>query len=67
MDVNRVGHLVLRRRPGESITIDGGVITIEVIDIKGGQVGLMIQAPLSTRVDRTEVAERRRKEDGRST
>jgi carbon storage regulator len=49
--------LVLSRKVGEAIVIDGG-IRIRVADVHGGRVRLAIEAPRSTRVDREEVHER---------
>jgi carbon storage regulator len=49
--------LVLSRKVGEAIVIDGGIV-IRVADIQGGRVRLAIDAPRSTRVDREEVHER---------
>lgn len=46
--------LVLTRRPGESIVI-GHDIVLTVVEIKGGQVRLGIQAPRSVDVHRQEV------------
>jgi carbon storage regulator len=46
--------LVLARKPGEAIVIDGQ-IHIRVIEIKNGQVRLGIDAPRSHRVYRQEV------------
>ena len=49
--------LILTRRLGESITI-GDQIKIYVIDIKGKQVRLGIDAPAATMVHRSEVYQR---------
>jgi len=46
--------LILTRRIGESITI-GDHIKIYVVDVKGKQVRLGIEAPLETHVHRQEV------------
>ena len=46
--------LVLTRKVKESITI-GNNITISVVEIRGNQVRLGIEAPRSTPVNRTEV------------
>lgn len=48
--------LVLRRRLGEGVVIQGGV-TIRVICIKGGKVHLGIDAPRNVRVHREELVE----------
>ena len=50
--------LVLTRRIGEQIVIDG-MITVAVVAIRGDKVRLGISAPPSVRVDRSEVHERR--------
>jgi carbon storage regulator len=50
--------LVLTRRVGEEIVIDGGIV-ITVAGVKGGLVRLGITAPPSVCVDRREVHERR--------
>jgi carbon storage regulator len=49
--------LVLSRRLGETIVIDGG-IRVTVVAIEGNHVRLGIAAPKSVRVDRQEVHER---------
>jgi carbon storage regulator len=51
--------LVLTRRPGEQIVIDGK-IHITIISVKGDRIRLGIDAPPSVAVDRKEVYERRR-------
>ncbi len=51
--------LVLTRRIGEQIVIDG-VISVTLVAIRGDKVRLGINAPLSVCVDRSEVHERRR-------
>jgi carbon storage regulator CsrA len=50
--------LVLTRRIGEQIVIDG-VISVTVVAIRGDKARLGISAPPSVRVDRSEVHERR--------
>lgn len=54
--------LVLTRRPGESIVIGQNVI-ITVIEIKGGQVRIGIDAPRDVQVHREEVYEQVRQEN----
>ena len=49
--------LVLSRNVGQTILIGGGV-TVCVLEIKGGQVKIGINAPSHTSVHRQEVAER---------
>jgi carbon storage regulator len=46
--------LVLSRRNGESIVIDGK-ITVTVVEIRGGQIRLGIEAPKEVPVRREEV------------
>ena len=53
--------LILTRRPDESIVL-GGDVTVTVLEIKGGVVRLGIDAPRDVRVDREEIALRRRAE-----
>jgi len=50
--------LVLTRRLGETIVIDGG-ITVTVLEIKGSRVRLGVKAPEDVTVDRQEVYKRR--------
>ncbi len=50
--------LVLTRRAGEVIVIDGA-IRITVVGVKGEKVRLGVSAPASVRVDRQEVHEQR--------
>jgi peptidylprolyl isomerase len=50
--------LVLTRRIGETIVIDG-VISVTVLSIKGDKARLGVSAPPSVRVDRSEIHERR--------
>ena len=51
--------LVLSRRPGEEIVIDGD-IRVTVVSVKGDRVRIGIVAPPSVVVDRSEIHERRR-------
>ena len=53
--------LVLSRRIGEQIVIDGN-ISVTIVEIKGSQVRLGVTAPKSVRVDREEVHARRQEE-----
>jgi carbon storage regulator len=46
--------LVLTRRPGEAIVIDGE-IRVTVLEIRGGKVRLGVAAPVSVQVDRAEI------------
>jgi carbon storage regulator len=54
--------LVLTRRPGESIVV-GEDIVVTVIEIKGGQVRIGIDAPRSVDVYREEIYEQVRQEN----
>lgn len=47
--------LILTRKVGESITIGDGSITVSVMEIKGRQVRLGINAPADTPIHREEV------------
>jgi carbon storage regulator len=47
--------LILTRKVGESITIGDGSITVSVMEIKGRQVRLGINAPANTPIHREEV------------
>jgi carbon storage regulator len=49
--------LVLARKPGEAIQIGDG-ITVHVVDIRGKQVRLGIEAPAEMSVHRSEIHER---------
>ena len=55
--------LILTRKPGESVMIEESV-RITVLEVRGSQVKLGIQAPLDVRVNREEVLERQRAEAG---
>jgi carbon storage regulator CsrA len=55
--------LVLSRRVGEQIIVDGA-IRVTVVAITGHNVRLGVTAPASVRVDRAEVHDRRRAPDG---
>jgi carbon storage regulator len=54
--------LVLTRKIGEEIVIDGD-IRITVVEVANGRVKLGIAAPKHVRVDRSEVREQREKAD----
>ena len=55
--------LLLSRRIGESILIDGNKIKITIVDVQGCQVRLGIEAPKDVSVDREEIAIRKQNED----
>jgi carbon storage regulator len=50
--------LVLSRRPGEEIIINGN-LRVTVVSVKGDRVRLGIEAPASVPVDRAEIHARR--------
>jgi carbon storage regulator len=54
--------LVLTRKLGEEIVIDGD-IRVTVVEVANGRVKLGIVAPKSVRVDRSEVREQRERAD----
>ena len=51
--------LVLTRRPGEEIVIDGK-IRLTVVAVRGDRIRIGIEAPPSVVVDRQEIHERRK-------
>jgi carbon storage regulator len=53
--------LVLARKLGQEIVIDGG-ITLKVLSVRGGTVRLGIEAPQSIPVERGELKARREQE-----
>jgi carbon storage regulator len=55
--------LILTRKPGESVIVEDSV-RITVLEVRGSQVKLGIQAPQEVRVNREEVLERQRAEAG---
>ena len=55
--------LVLTRKTGQSIVIDGG-IEITVLEVRGGQIRLGISAPTEIKVNRKELLERIHPEEG---
>jgi len=57
--------LILSRKIGEAIAI-GGTITVRVLEIKGGQAKLGVDAPDSVSVHREEVAQRILEENRRA-
>lgn len=56
--------LLLTRKPNQSIHI-GDDIVVVIIDIKGGQVKLGVEAPKETKVWRNEIYARIQKENER--
>jgi carbon storage regulator len=51
--------LVLCRKEGEAIVLDGGGVRVSVLSVEGGKVRLGIEAPREMVVDREEVHHRR--------
>jgi carbon storage regulator len=51
--------LVLGRKVGESIVIDGGIV-VTVMEIKGEKIRLGVEAPRDVTVLRAEVADHRK-------
>lgn len=68
-----MGMLILTRRVGEVLNI-GADVTVTVLDVKGSQVRIGVNAPKNVSVDREEVRDRknagipaRTKQQGRSS
>jgi len=51
--------LVFSRTRGESLIIGGGQVKVTIIDVRGDKVRVGVEAPMSIRVDREEVAIKR--------
>ena len=60
--------LVLSREPKEAviITLDGRECRVTVLEVRGSKVRLGFSAPREVRIDREEVAERRKDEPPRA-
>lgn len=58
--------LVLTRKLGEIIRV-GDAVTVRVLEVKGNQVRLGIEAPSDVRILREEVYQAIRREDGDSS
>lgn len=58
----RVVMLLLSRRIGEAVMIGAGVKVV-VLDVRGGQVRLGIEAPRDVVVDREEVHKRKKQQE----
>lgn len=56
----RNGVLILTRRVGETINIDGEEIKVTVLGVKGNQVRIGVTAPQDVTVDREEITERKK-------
>lgn len=50
--------LVLTRKQGESICIDGGRIRVTIVDIQGHKVRVGIAAPADVEINRSEIQAR---------
>ena len=50
-------HLVLTRKPGESIRIDGPA-EVEIVDMHSGRSRISVRAPRTTKILRTEIADK---------
>lgn len=59
--------LVLTRSIGERLFIQNGEIKIQVLEVKGGQVRIGIEAPKHISIHREEVFERIQSEAGQET
>lgn len=57
--------LVLSRKKNERIMIAGGLIKVNVVEIRGDKVRLGIEAPDDVSIDREEVYERKQEEERR--
>ena len=57
--------LILSRRPGDAVLIDGG-IRVVVVGVEGGTVRLGIEAPRGLGIVREEIAERIAEENRRA-
>lgn len=53
---SEIGSLTLKRKKGESITIDG-CIKINVVEVRGGYVRVRISAPRDKAIVRDELLE----------
>lgn len=54
--------LVLSRRPGQELVIDGN-IRVTIVEVDGGRVRIGVDAPADVSVDRREVHDRRTGDD----
>lgn len=63
---SKVGGLLITRKEGEQIAINGGELIIEVVEIQASRVRLAFQAPRDIKIQRAEEAEKERHE-GSST
>jgi carbon storage regulator len=59
--------LILTRKVGESITIGDGSITVSVVEVKGRQVRLGIEAPTDLPIHRQEIFDKIREANEQAT
>jgi len=50
-------QLIVTRKPGERIMIDGGRIVVTVVQVDGGRVRVGVEAPVDVVIDREELHE----------
>lgn len=50
--------LILTRKKGERIILANGLITFQIVDVKGGKVRVGVQAPEDVSVHREEIQQR---------
>jgi len=50
-----MGMLILTRKPGESIIMDGGKITIKILSLNGSEISLGCTAPKDVSINREEI------------
>jgi carbon storage regulator len=62
---NVKNNLILTRRIGESININGDEIEVEILNVSGRQVKIMIKAPRHVEVHRKEIYDRIQAEKNR--
>jgi len=56
-EATTMSQLVVTRKPGERIMIDGGRIVVTVVQVDGGRVRVGIEAPVDVVIDREELHE----------
>jgi carbon storage regulator CsrA len=52
---SKIGGLVFTRGIGESVTVNGGELIVEVVDIKGKNVRLAFKAAREVKIHRSEI------------
>ena len=60
-----MGRLVLKRKKGQAIVIDGPAV-IRVVGSSRGAAKLLVDSTSETRVDREEISEARKRKEGKS-